>query len=330
MKKPKLSTFKQREEAIDRQAANPTFAYKSSLDLDSVSCQLATQIYEKIGSTFTPIPNGEIQRFPAPGKPPSNNACWVWFSEDGTFAKYGNHITGETFTWQAHVYEARDSEKTDEHREQLFAKRNSQRLQRIREQDKAAERALFTTINSKSAKIPNSYLTAKNVKPHNLRQDKLSLIVVLRNLNDDIVNVQRIYENGDKRFMKGARVKGAFATIEKRFTTGRTFICEGWATAATIHELTGDPVIAAMSAGNLRDVCIAIASERPEGEEIVIAADNDHRTLGNPGLTMAKEATEVINCKLTYPLLPCPKNDCTCTDFNDYHNCNVKGGTDHE
>jgi len=288
---------------------------------------LAKDIERNLGTYVEVEPGEKVKRFPAPGKPPSNKSCWVWLSEDGNYAKFGSHITTETFTWHAPVDAASNSEKTGEYKEQLSAKRKSQRLQRSREQDKAAERALFTTIDSGTAKTPNAYLTAKNVKPHNLRQDDLSIFVVLRTLNDDIVNVQRIYKNGDKRFMKGARAKGAFATLGKRFTTGRTYICEGWATAATIHELTGDPVIAAMSAGNLRDVCIAIASECPDGEYIIVAADNDHRTHGNPGLTKAKEAAEVINCKLTYPPLPCPNSQCNCTDFNDYHNCNVKGGT---
>ena len=65
----------------------------------------------------------------------------------------------------------------------------------------------------------------------------------------EIISVQTIPPEGKKLFQLGSRKKGGYFTIGEPSDT--IYICEGYATAATIHELTGGQVIVGFDAGNL-------------------------------------------------------------------------------
>ena len=77
-------------------------------------------------------------------------------------------------------------------------------------------------------------------------------------------------------------------------------IAEGFATAASIREATGLPVVIAFDCGNLGPVAKAIRSWLPLAC-IAIAADDDHSTEGNPGLSKARDAAELIGAALAVP-----------------------------
>jgi putative DNA primase/helicase len=79
------------------------------------------------------------------------------------------------------------------------------------------------------------------------------------------------------------------------------------------------PVACAMSANNLLPVAEALRQQYP-ALPMVLAADNDHRTEGNPGMTYAAEAARRIGAGLTWPTV-CRQADCRCTDFADVAIC---------
>ncbi len=93
----------------------------------------------------------------------------------------------------------------------------------------------------------------------------------------------------------------------------RLVICEGWATGATLHEVMGDFVLCAMNAGNLAKVAQGARKHFPEAK-IIIAADNDRFTPGNPGLAKAIEAARLVQATLIVPEFP---EGAEGTDFND-------------
>ena len=70
-------------------------------------------------------------------------------------------------------------------------------------------------------------------------------------------------------------------------------IAEGYATAATLHEVTGHCAVMAVDAGNLRPVAEALRALYPS-TRLVVAADNDRHTEGNPGVKKATAAAEVF------------------------------------
>ena len=88
----------------------------------------------------------------------------------------------------------------------------------------------------------------------------------------------------------------------------RIIICEGFATGATIQAATGDRVACAFSAGNLHAVAEALQKRFPT-KRLLLAADNDDKTAGNPGISKAFEASLKLGISWVSPPLP--------GDFND-------------
>ena len=70
-------------------------------------------------------------------------------------------------------------------------------------------------------------------------------------------------------------------------------LAEGYATAASLHEATGYSVAYAFSANNLVKAGKQIRTECP-ALRLLICADDDYLTEGNPGCTAAAQATAEI------------------------------------
>jgi putative DNA primase/helicase len=98
---------------------------------------------------------------------------------------------------------------------------------------------------------------------------------------------------------------------------GKLVLAEGFATGASIHECTGDAVAVCFNAGNVQAVAQALRSKYPE-LALIVAADDDHKTDGNPGLTQAKAAAQAVGALLAVPVFGADRPD-KATDFNDLH-----------
>jgi antirestriction protein ArdC/phage/plasmid primase-like uncharacterized protein len=191
--------------------------------------------------------------------------------------------------------------------------------------DKAAEQPTGSAA-------PSAYLQRKGVGAHGVRiTDKGVLLVPLRDETGHLWNVQRILPEkneagNDKFFLKDGRKKGLYHQIgpideieaqglkEKR----PLYIAEGYATAATVHKLTGSPVFVAFDAGNLAPVAQTVRALYPQAN-LVIAADNDWQmqamTGRNPGLEKAAKAAELVGARVIYPAQS--DFDQVGSDFND-------------
>ena len=158
------------------------------------------------------------------------------------------------------------------------------------------------------------YLERKAVKAHGLKVEGSILLIPLRDSTGKLHSLQTIFADGTKRFLFGGRVKGCYHAIGA--LKGRLIVCEGYATGATIHADTGQAVAVAFNASNLLPVAQALRAKYP-GAELVIAADDDWMTEGNPGMTAAKKAAQELGALLAIPdftgLDRGPKD----TDFND-------------
>ena len=78
------------------------------------------------------------------------------------------------------------------------------------------------------------------------------------------------------------------------------YVVEGFATGATVHEATHTYTVVAFDAGNLKPVALRLRREYPNAH-IIIAADNDSGTEGNPGLTKASDAAQVVDASVVFP-----------------------------
>ncbi|MDE2020497.1 MAG: toprim domain-containing protein, partial [Patescibacteria group bacterium] len=141
------------------------------------------------------------------------------------------------------------------------------------------------------------------------------LIVPMMDDKYEIQSLQFISEDGDKKFLYGGKMQGSRLVLGDLKDSETILIAEGYATAATIHEITGHPVVVAYNAGNLLEVSQSIRAQKPDAD-IVLCADDDWKTNGNPGLTKAHEAADAINGRVLSPEFGPDRPD-GATDFND-------------
>ena len=143
------------------------------------------------------------------------------------------------------------------------------------------------------------YLKRKGVKSYGIKIFKDQLIIPVQDMAGNIHGMQFIAPDGTKRFRTGTNKSGNFYGMGE--AKDKTLcIAEGYATAASVHQATGYPVLVAFDAGNLRPVATIIKSQFPY-LKIIICADDDQCTIGNPGLTKATEAARAVNGLLAIP-----------------------------
>jgi putative DNA primase/helicase len=158
------------------------------------------------------------------------------------------------------------------------------------------------------------YLVAKGVKPAgDLREYRRALALPLRDAAGTLHSLQFISPDSTKRFLSGGRIAACFNTLADK-ADGPLVICEGYATAASVFEATGFATVAAMNCGNLPAVAAALRAKWPQ-REIILAADSDAWTEGNPGLAKATEAAKAVGARLAVPSFP--DTATKPTDFND-------------
>jgi len=255
---------------------------------------------------------------------PGVSYCGTDTKPNGKDGRYQVHLDGHPAGWVQNMGRDNDPVKwkfSGSTKRESFvdvaeeARRKEER--RVAEEDRKREDArskdLFTALWNSGNEAPHEYLTRKGVGTHGTRVYAGKLYAAALDVDGNLHGVQQLDSTPTKRFEKGSHPKGRFFPIS---TPGPVIvITEGVATGATIHEVTGLPVACAFGRNNLLPVGEALAARYPQSR-LVIAADDDHATDGNPGLTDATTAARALNCKLVVPAFTGergPKD----TDFND-------------
>lgn len=170
------------------------------------------------------------------------------------------------------------------------------------EADRKAAAALAVKLTEKARPATgNAYLTRKGFpgrecltltvmhKTGGVTYRAGDVVVPLYDDSGALVNVQLINADGLKRTLKGGQVKGACHILDGKKEAGkRLWIAEGYATALTVHHLTGETVMVALSSVNLLSLA-SLARHKYPACRIVIAADRD---LNGDGQTKASAAAE--------------------------------------
>lgn len=124
------------------------------------------------------------------------------------------------------------------------------------------------------------------------------VVVSLYDESGALVNLQLIDADGLKRTLKGGAVKGHCHTLEGKKQAGkRLWIAEGYATALTVHHLTGETVIVALSSVNLLSLA-SLARQKHPACQIVLAADRD---LNGNGKSKAAAAADACGGTVALP-----------------------------
>lgn len=260
------------------------------------------------------IMDGCIHRFPTNGKRDDDAGWYVAYGDGVPSGKFGDWRTGEEYSFRANI--GRQLTMVED----LAVKKRMEeaKLEREAELNKKHEQAAITvqTIwdNCQEADPRHPYLVRKGVKPHGIKMDSNgTLLLPLLNAEGTLATVQYITIAGEKKYHPGGQAGGCGWWLGNLENAQKVYIAEGFATAATIFEETGRPVVITYSAGNIMAMAKMIREWLPK-TAITIVADNDNpnpKTGENTGVVKAQKAAESIGATVVYP----PEAG---TDANDY------------
>jgi len=255
------------------------------------------------------IGDGRIHRFSSNGKR-SNTSGWYKLHLDGRPAgAFGCWRSGISETWRHGRNYVVHHTTSAGYRESVASLK---RAPRRRTSTPAVEAAEALLAASHEADETHPYLKAKRVQNYGLRELDGVLLVPMRDEFDNLHNVQRIYADGRKLYLKGCVKSGMFFRIGD--DTDPLVIVEGYATGATIYEALGYCTVIAFDCGNLEPVAHRLRRVHPR-HKFIFAADNDRHTDGNPGVTKATDAAQ----KHGGVVIPPPFRDADDgSDWNDF------------
>lgn len=243
---------------------------------------------------------GQTLRFSTNGKS-TDKAGWVFKFADGKGATFGCNRTGERHTWQ----EARDKPFNEaeqaKFKRDCIAANKAWKLEKEADYQQAAAKALTEWEASALAPESHPYLVRKGIRPYMARVDSHgSLLIPVYGLVGQLQSLQRIAPNGQKRFIKGGKMRGGHVWIGNPENGATLLLCEGFATADSLNRATGSAVCVCFSSGNLRCIAETMRKRYPKAT-FIIAGDDDTETEGNPGRAKATEAAQAVAGTAVFP-----------------------------
>ncbi|MCP4566076.1 MAG: AAA family ATPase [FCB group bacterium] len=260
--------------------------------------------------------SGKLTRFDTEKK--GDGAGWYVFFYDPSISggAFGDWRSGKTVNWCSKSTGSMTDAEAAQHQKTVAE------AQRVRDEQTKRN---YAAGKIKAQKIwdqampcnGHEYLKKKGVPALGLKQSRGTILIPVLDINGDLHNIQFIKPDGEKKFLWRARVSDLMFPIPGN---DQIYICEGYATGATIHKATGGTVICGFNGGNLPKAARAYRFRNPTAP-ITICADNDKFTAGNPGIKAGKETAREISAKLVIPdLTGLPGGDdpdLKLSDFND-------------
>ncbi|WAR44288.1 DUF3987 domain-containing protein [Methylomonas rapida] len=263
------------------------------------------------------IQPGKLHRFPGYDKGRGNDAAWCKLFDDLRGGVFGDFSTGLDEHWQAETERTYTAEERAAFKQRIDAERQQRQAEELRQHEAVAKHAAELLAGALSDPTQHPYAIKKavdfgpRVKRGAWTQRGWMDVLLIPIYGDDgkIWTLEAINSDGEKDYLKGGRKRGGFHPLGKISGANRVLIGEGLATVAAVHAVDGAPAVAAMDAGNLSHVAMAIRKLAPDAE-IVLLADNDIKPDGsNPGLKAATEAAQAVGGRVAVPELDGQKCD---------------------
>ena len=263
------------------------------------------------------LADGQLHRCDAIDRRGKHDACYLLFLDGVAAGGFQNWRDGQGWQdWRADIGRTLTTAEQVTQREIIQVAHQQREADDKQRKTEARERASLLLAKADQC-IDHLYLTRKGVAPHGIKQAGDRLVIPMRDVYGLLHSLQFIDRQGSKRFLTGGRKRGCFHLIGNLDLAGVMLIAEGYATGATLHEVTAHPVAVSFDAGNLKPVAQAIRAKYPD-LKIVICADDDYLTAGNPGITCANEAAQAVGGVVAVPRFGSNRPD-HATDFNDLH-----------
>lgn len=263
------------------------------------------------------IADGRIHRCDAEGKGGKGDGAYLLHMDGIPAGGIENHRDGLGWQgWRADMGRKSTPAEESAHREKIDAARRQRDAEIAQENADARAKAARLWGDAKPCEN-HPYLQAKGLSSaHGAKLLGNKLLIPLRDENGTLHSLQFIAPDTSKRFLSGSKTDGYYYGLGGK-PGSVLVICEGFATGASIHEATGYAVAVAFTAGNLMSVARVMRSKFPD-IRIIIAADDDFETEGNPGLTKAIEAAQAIGAEVAVPDFGTQRPE-RATDMNDLH-----------
>lgn len=267
-------------------------------------------IQDTLGYAPKATPPGKIVRFHTDNRSKLNGWAKLFPTLDyGVFGDW-SHGQERVYSWRKGGAQ-RELTPTEKR-----AIRNE--LKKAKEEEEKERREAFEAMLKEadwlfplSQENDSTYLFRKGLlETHGILYDQKTNALAFKFYNQDghLMGFERIFPDGKKRICKGSRKKGAFAIVGNRQDVPPQFACEGWATACSIQEATGENVVVCIDAGNfLYGIKSACSYFEVSPSTITIIADNDSSMKGEE---CAREAQVALGCKVkVVPVMGMDAND---------------------
>lgn len=208
--------------------------------------------------------------------------------QDGAVGQFKDRRIDDPQTWSSRASKDLTQEERKEYAKRIEAMRKASDKKLAEAQDAAALEAAQVWKNSVLA-MDHPYLKRKGIQAHGIKINQDGDLIIPRyDFKGKLWSYQTITKDGDKKYQFQGRTNGTFYPLaSKEDDKSRIYICEGFATGASVREATSCPVMVAFDSGNL----LAVAKEtrnRYKDAEIIMAADNDIFTFGHPRAASVK------------------------------------------
>lgn len=264
--------------------------------------------------------DGEIHRVPTLSKPNSLNGWYTAINNE--LIVFGD--------WESNtktVLSSRATPYSPEAQFQITREIELRNQETKIKQNNAAIKA--RRIYKRSVEVHrHPYLEAKGLIPYpNILCSEGKLAIPVFELSREqatIGNLQLIDWKGRKRFLPGGKIKGLCYSygLNNVDSCNAIYVCEGVATALSLHMNNRNiAVAAALTANNLDTVTKTIVSLFPS-TQVIIAGDDDwlteKKTGKNPGRLAANKAAEKYDVNVSFPPFSATEREQGMTDWNDY------------
>jgi len=260
--------------------------------------------------------DGKVHRFNSgtKGEKGHDKPGWYIAFNDGVPAgRFGCWRSGVELTWKADIGRSLTVAEEMAQSRRLSEAKAQRDVEQAKTREVAANTVDLIWSQAGAASPEHPYLQRKGIQPNGARiTGDGRLMVPLYNSDGELSSIQYIDHQGGKLYHPGGQTGSMYWLVGSMDDASTLYIAEGFATAATIAEVTGQPCAVAYSASNLVPVTGILKAAHP-ALDICIVADNDASGVGQ---RYAEQASAKFGVRMTMPPIE--------GDANDY----VKAGHD--
>ena len=247
--------------------------------------------------------DGKIHRFRSgtkgQGKGGDKPGWYVIYGDGVPAGRFGCWRAGLESSWKADIGRKLTPAEEMAHARRMAEAKAARDAALEKQHEVAAATVETIWTSAQAAHKDHPYLARKGIGVNGARvTGDGRLVVPLYDIDGTLSSLQYISHDGEKLYHPGGQTGGKFWMVGTMDEPGTLYVGEGFATAATIHETTGRPCVAAYSASSLVLVTGKLREKFGAAQEIVIVADHDRSGVG---LKYADQASAKYGARVIMP-----------------------------